>query len=527
MKRILVIRFGSLGDVLLTSAAVLNLKLSFPESRLTFLTKERFAGIVAAFDGVDEVAALPEGSSRWAILHFLLNLDSSNFDTIVDLHGNLRSWLTRKLVTASATAVYPKRRIERMRLVKQKRIPESWPHTIDLYNEAVAAVGGSTPARRPLLIPMNGEAEPSISSSFFERPVVAIAPGAAHPNKQWPFEWFYETAIELQQSRDVGILWALTSADAACLPENRRHPADRWVELVDQPLLPLAGLLARCSVAIANDSGIAHLSSAVGTPVAAVFGPTHPALGFAPAGLFDRVIEVEEPCRPCSLHGKKPCYREERFCFTRIDVGMVAAQVRELLDRSVTFSPALFVDRDGTMIVDKDYLADPEQVEFEAGSIEALRLAQQHGYKIIIVSNQSGVARGYFEIDDVERVNARVLELLAVHDVEVDAVYYCPHHADGSVPAYTTICDCRKPAAGMAEQAATEIGIDLRRSWVVGDKIDDVSLARVIGGRGCLVRTGYGRREKKLFATQELGGRHLIADNLLAAVKVITGSEGK
>jgi len=519
-RRILVIRFGSLGDVILTSAAVLNLKISFPDSRLTFLTKARFGDVVRGMDGVDDIALLPDNASANDLIRLLLSLDHAKFDTVVDLHGNFRSWLSRKLISGATAVVYPKRRAERIALARTHRIPDSWPHTIDLYNHTVSELGGRIAARRPVLHPPSNAVDPEVLRLFEQgRPVVAIAPGAAHSNKQWPIERFAETAALLHEESDAAVIWAVTDADADKLDITAYVPAEQVAIARHLPIPDLAAVIGRCDATIANDSGIAHLSSAVGTPVTAVFGPTHPALGFAPAGLFDRVVDVEEYCRPCSLHGGKPCFRDERHCLTRIQPDRVATAVAGTFTAVTRANRALFVDRDGTLILDKHYLSDPEQIEFETGAVEGLRLARDYGFKIVILSNQSGVARGYFGTETVELMNRRLLEMLERAGLTVDGVYYCPHHPKGTAAGFGTVCTCRKPAPAMAEQAAMDLHLDLRRSWVVGDKLDDVQLARVIGGRGILVRTGYGADQETLVEKARLREGHGIEDDLLAAVK--------
>ena len=212
--------------------------------------------------------------------------------------------------------------------------------------------------------------------------------------------------------------------------------------------------------------------------------------------MFDRVIEVDEFCRPCSLHGRVPCYREQRYCFTRITAESVVASTLELIDSDTNRHRAFFADRDGTIIKDKHYLSDPDQIEFIPGAPEALRRVAEDGYKLVILSNQSGVARGLLTIDDVERMNHRLLELLNANGVHIDAVYYCPYYKDGSVAEYAVENDLRKPWPGMPEIAARELGIDMRRSLVVGDKLDDLNLGRIIGADSYLVRTGHGAREE-------------------------------
>jgi len=149
--------------------------------------------------------------------------------------------------------------------------------------------------------------------------------------------------------------------------------------------------------------------------------------------------------------------------------------------------PAVFVDRDGTLMVEREYLADPAGVEMVDGATEALDALREAGYALVVVTNQSGIARGLYTEDDYRRVAARLDQVLDERGVPVDGTYYCPHHPD-----FTGPCTCRKPGTGMYEQAARDLDLDLAASWYVGDKVADVLPALTLGGRGILVRTGYG-----------------------------------
>jgi D-glycero-D-manno-heptose 1,7-bisphosphate phosphatase len=147
---------------------------------------------------------------------------------------------------------------------------------------------------------------------------------------------------------------------------------------------------------------------------------------------------------------------------------------------------AVFLDRDGTVIVEKDYLRDPEQVVFEEGVVEGLALLQRHGHPLIVVSNQSGIGRGMFTEREANLVNERVAGLLRRDGIDILAWYICPH-------APQTPCDCRKPAPGMALAAARDWQVGLEGSYVIGDKQSDLELADAIGGTGILVTTGHGQ----------------------------------
>lgn len=172
--------------------------------------------------------------------------------------------------------------------------------------------------------------------------------------------------------------------------------------------------------------------------------------------------------------------------------------------------PAAFVDRDGTLIVEKNYLGDPAGVELLPGAAAALAALKAAGYVLVMLTNQSGVARGYFDMEAVGRVHARLAELLAAEGVALDAVYTCPHGPEDA-------CDCRKPRPGMARAAAADLGLDLARSLVFGDKAADLGVGRAIGARAVLVRTGHGAREEAAAAPLA----DLVADDLAAAVRQI------
>lgn len=175
-----------------------------------------------------------------------------------------------------------------------------------------------------------------------------------------------------------------------------------------------------------------------------------------------------------------------------------------------------FLDRDGVLIKDADYLSSPEQVELMPGSVEALKILRQHDFLIIVVSNQSGVARGMFPEESIPEVHQKIDSLLAAYSVGVDAYYYCPHYPNGSVPEYSIECQCRKPAPGMIIQATRDWPIDLSESFVIGDKVSDVELAENAGCKlGILVRTGHGEAELKKTSRTDL----IIADEILEAVK--------
>jgi D-glycero-D-manno-heptose 1,7-bisphosphate phosphatase len=156
---------------------------------------------------------------------------------------------------------------------------------------------------------------------------------------------------------------------------------------------------------------------------------------------------------------------------------------------------AVFLDRDGTISLEVGYIHNVDHLQLLPNSARAIRRLNRCGIKVFVVTNQSGVARGYYSEEHVRRVNGRLVELLKAEGAEVDGIYYCPHHPTEGAGAYTRPCDCRKPEPGMLYQAASNWPIDLRRSFVVGDKMSDMEMAHRVGAKGILVLTGYGSEE--------------------------------
>jgi D-glycero-D-manno-heptose 1,7-bisphosphate phosphatase len=153
----------------------------------------------------------------------------------------------------------------------------------------------------------------------------------------------------------------------------------------------------------------------------------------------------------------------------------------------VTLRPAVFIDRDGTIIVEKVYLSDPEGVELTPGAVDAMRALSDAGFALVVITNQAGIARGLYTLEDYHAVAARLTQVLAEGGVRIDGTYYCPHH-----PEWTGPCPCRKPGTGLYLEAAEALDIDLAASFYVGDKLTDVQPGLTLGGQGVLVRTGYG-----------------------------------
>ncbi len=159
-------------------------------------------------------------------------------------------------------------------------------------------------------------------------------------------------------------------------------------------------------------------------------------------------------------------------------------------------SIAIFLDRDGVINKEVNYLSNPDDFEFIEGSIEALKILMDKKYLLIVISNQAGIARGYFIEEDVEKIHGKMINILKENDVILDDIFYCPHHPD-----FTEECECRKPKPGMIFKARDKYNINLKKSFMVGDTLKDIEAGLNAQCSTVLVLTGYGVEERNKIGT--------------------------
>jgi heptosyltransferase-2 len=256
----------------------------------------------------------------------------------------------------------------------------------------------------------------------------------------------------------------------------------------------------RCTVLLTNDTGPMHIAAAFQVPVVAIFGPTDWRTT-SPFGNAHAIVRQPVDCAPCLL---RECPIDHR-CMTRVTVDQVyeaaVKQVRGLSGSSGLFGltqtnqtnetnqtnqmnilkdVTVFLDRDGTLNYDPGYLKVAAELKLLAGVGPALARLKGAGAKLVVVTNQSGVGRGIVTLKDLEAIHARLQGLLEQEDAALDAIYFCPHHPDDG-------CRCRKPNVGMVERAVSELQLDLRRSYLIGDHARDIQLAHRVGAKAILL----------------------------------------
>lgn len=187
----------------------------------------------------------------------------------------------------------------------------------------------------------------------------------------------------------------------------------------------------------------------------------------------------------------------------------------------------IFLDRDGTVNQEVNFLTSPEGLELIPRSASAIHEANQLGFRVFIVTNQSGIARGLLTEDQLAHIHRVLIEKLREEDARIDAVYYCPHHPEGEESLFAVDCSCRKPNTGMVERAQREFPLDLKRSFVIGDRLIDIQLGNNAGIPAILVLTGYGKEE--LDRCRQAGARieHVAADlyDAMQYIKRVTLTE--
>lgn len=324
MQEVLILRFGALGDLVLATVLLEALRAGGAPSRITWVTKRRWASLLEADPRIDRLVPLEAGESVVALRRRL----GRDFDLVLDAHANLRSRLLCALLPGIPARRLRKDTVARWRylhgLGRSKALDR---RLLDRYLELLDE---PAPGARPRV-----HVEPSARArvrSGDGRRHVAVAIGAAHPVKQWPAERYAELVGGLVAAGLAVTVVGGPGEESLARGTAGSTGAEVWDP--GRPLSELAARLEACAVLVGNDSGLLHLAEAVGTPVVGLYGPTVPEWGYFPWRPASRVHEHELGCRPCSKMGEKPCRLPERLCLTRTSVEAVHSSVEEVLRAS-------------------------------------------------------------------------------------------------------------------------------------------------------------------------------------------------
>ena len=326
--RILIIRWSSLGDIILTQPIVAILREKYPNAEVHYCCKPAMAQLVECFEGVDRVISTD-------------NPDQSvHYDIAIDLQAKPGSILQLKRISADRKVIYNKDRLTRWMIVKHLT-GKSIDSTLSLYYSALKKLGIDMPMRNPVIKP-KPQHEVFIDELFLEHSVtpaktlIGIAPGAKHFTKRYPMEYWIRFIDSIPESWNCQfILTGSTEDREICAEIHRQCPRATFDLCARTKADQLVNLIDRMGCLISGDSGPMHVAAALGKPQIAIFGGTHTRLGFRPMNTKAVILEEEIGCRPCSLHGLKTCPKSHFRCMKSITPSMLHAVFKEVLEEEV------------------------------------------------------------------------------------------------------------------------------------------------------------------------------------------------
>ena len=559
-QRVLVRAPNWIGDAVMCEPALRGLRSLFPPAELTILAKPSIAELYTGCSGVDQVLVYDDKGThvgiagKWALAGLLRR---HHFDLAVLFQNAFEAAFLAWL--AGIPRRYGYATDGRVLFLTQPVAvprPESLVHQVEYYWNMLKPLGVSGDAPLPTLHVSTDEdrivddrlASAGIDSAHL---MVGINPGSTYGSaKRWLPERFAEVAqrVVRQLEREAGVCVAvaiLGGRGEESLGKNIASRLDcRSIVLSGATTIrELMAVVKRCRLLITNDTGPMHIAAAFGVPIVAVFGPTD-SRTTAPYGQEQSVVREPVDCAPCLL---RDCPIDHR-CMTRISVDRVyETAVRQLAglsrlsgrrglsgadrtgqtDRTdkrdqtdILSGYTIFLDRDGTLNSDPGYIKSPDLLELFPGVPEALAKLKRAGARLILVTNQSGIARGFLSHDDLAAVHTKLNHILDRAGASLEAIYFCPHHPDDG-------CACRKPNRGMIDQAVRERRVDLERAYLIGDHVRDIELAKRVGVRSILVTTGMIRPQEIDGLKASTAAPEWIASSLTDAVDWVLSDAGQ
>ena len=528
-QKILVRAPNWIGDAVMCEPALRGLRSLFPAAELTILAKPSIAELYTGYSGLDHVLAYDDKDAhagiagKWSLAG---SLRRRRFDLAVLFQNAFEAAFIAWL--AGIPRRYGYATDGRVLFLTQPVAvprPDSPVHQVQYYWNMLKPLGASGEAPPPTLHVSADEdrmidgrlASAGIDSSNI---IIGVNPGSTYGQaKRWLPERFAEVArklaerVEKEERAPVAVA-LLGARGEESLGKDIASRIDRRSIVLSgaTTIRELMAVVKRCRLLITNDTGPMHIAAAFGVPIVAVFGPTD-SRTTAPYGQERSVVRESVDCAPCLL---RDCPIDHR-CMTRISVERVyETAVQQLAglsrlsgrrgpsglsgedrtgqtDRTdkrdqtdILSGYTIFLDRDGTLNPDPGYIKSPDLFELFPGVPEALARLKQAGARLILVTNQSGIARGLLSQGDLTAIHTKLTHILNSSGASLEAIYFCPHHPDDG-------CDCRKPKRGMIDQAVRERGVDLDRAYLIGDHIRDIELAKRVGARSILVTTGVVR----------------------------------
>lgn len=468
-----------IGDSVMTLPAIRAIRRAYPDARISLLVNHWVADIFRGSSDIDEVI-LYEEDHRGTVgkLNLVRMLKQKRFDSAILLQNAFDAALIAWLARIPERIGYNR---DLRGPLLTRAIPvnrTSKKHQVYYYLDLIKSVGINAEDADPYIVLSDKEREDarrllhSSSLTDSKSRLIGISPGASYGSaKRWPGERF-ASLIDMITSVLQGHVVIFGSPEEAGIAGEIvglvREEKAHVINLAGKTdIRELAAIIAECDAFVTNDSGPMHMASALLVPTVAVFGSTD-AEATGPFGEGHRTITKKLPCSPCL---RRECPEGHLRCMT----GITAEEVFSALKEVIPTRRAVFLDKDGTLIKDMNYLNSFEGLEILPKTGESLKRLVSGGFMLIGITNQSGVARGLVDEKFVRESNTYLRKELGIEDF-----FYCPHHPDEH-------CACRKPEPMLLQKARLRHGIDLKRSYVIGDRESDVLLAKKVGAKGILL----------------------------------------
>lgn len=500
-QKILVRAPNWIGDAVMATPALSALRQAFQGAEIVFLAKPAVAALFAQHPDIDRVMRYedPGQHSGVAGLWRLASLlRAGRFDLAFLLQNALEAALLAFFAGIPRRIGYATdgRRIFLTAALPKHSAP---PHRSDAYLALMGLTGGSASMQDfmskkndPYLVVTSAECDAARGflkslGAAADRPLIGINPGAAYGTaKRWLPERFAAVADRLADQFQAQILIFGGKSEIPVAEKIQGMMKTQAVILTGKTTLrQMMACIRQCRLFISNDSGPMHVASALRVPQVAVFGPTNSEASFS-NGACDILVQNKVDCAPCRY---RDCPIDHR-CMAGLGVDVVFDAAARQMSAPRKKRGAVFLDRDGTINPDEGYIDAIARFSLFPGAAGAIAKLNAAGIPVILVTNQSGVARSLFDETFVDELHLYLQRLLAREGAYLDGIYYCPHHPDW------TICDCRKPAGGMIQKALSDHAIDFSKSYVVGDKVSDILLSEALlpdlKAGAVLVKTGEG-----------------------------------
>ncbi len=533
-ERILVRGVNWIGDAVMTIPALNGIRRALPESKVSLLVRPSVAAIFEREPAVDEIILYDERFTgiigKLGLAH---QLRKRGFSKALLFQNAFDAALITFLAGIPARIGYDR---DGRGFLLTNRIPfqddDRKMHHIDYYLNLLKSAGipvdyyKPNPPSPPFAKGEMGGFYPWIHLSLEERlaarsalsglkrPLLGMNPGAAYGSaKRWFPERFAEVAGWFIRDAGGSVIIFGNKNEAGIAQEIEKHVRTQKSEVgiqnsefrssemqTSNSLLNLSGktsvrelisLISECDVFLTNDSGPLHIAYAVGTPLVAIFGSTDPGLT-GPHNKVSSIIKEDFDCSPCF---ERTCKKGDMRCMYAITAEEVYLAIAKMLPDK----RAVFLDRDGTLCEDVNYLSKWDDFRLLPGVDELVKLKEE-GFEIIGITNQSGIARGLIDESFVKEIDKVFIERFGFDDF-----FYCPHRPE-------EYCSCRKPEPGMVFEARDKYGVDPRKSYMIGDKEIDMILAKSVGAKGIMVMTGQERASEYA---------DFIVDNLHEAIKLV------